>query len=382
MSLEAIVGEESTFSAEFFSSTGAPVDPTGTPTYSIYDHLNNLILSGSGIQDEGAPERWVARAVIPSGVIPSDAPDEHYRITWTLQGRDGVKYSFNERFDVYSTIDEELAPLEAIFALEQDSTIQDMIVTQFNLISYTYQIVDPINSNNHLEAVTIDNPEPFQAVRDNYYYREDLDISPISININDLTERQVKWELQYSNGEKERELHSMYIASLFVMKMVKDIRQIIDKGQQWRLNQSLNISDWEIIFCLLQAMDRINASAPQLTFWTVGSLPPQMRTYLTGYTSAELLNQLYLAHGLAAFDFQGQSTQLSMDSTQFIQTMRDSIISPLDERIVVAKKIILRQTQPLGVLSVNIGPSSNYPISLGGGLLNLAHLRSFLFRRL
>ena len=130
MSLEARIGEESTFSVDFFNDVGEPVDPVGTPQYEVYDHHNNFILNGSGVQDDGAPERWIAMALIPLGAPITDDPDDFYRVVWKITGRDGVKYSNSERFKVYDSTHEDLEPIEAIFGVEGDSYVEDRIITK------------------------------------------------------------------------------------------------------------------------------------------------------------------------------------------------------------------------------------------------------------
>lgn len=380
MSLEAIVGQESTFDVEFLTSGDIPVDPVSSPKYKIYDHNGDFVLEGFGIQDLGAPERWTAMVTIPSGAEPSNEPDQFYKIIWNLTSRSGIVYSSRESFKVYATLDQDLEPIEAIFGVAGDTELEDTLITDEPITSLTYQLIDPFVQEQLTTPVVINSPTATQNVRGQYFYKIPVDISSIELSHMDVVERQVVWNLTFSNNRKEREIHPLYLSSYFVLKMVADVRQKIDKGQQWQLNQSLNISDWEIIFCLMQAMDKINMAAPQVTEWTVGGLPQQLRYFLTNFAAVELLDQLYLAHGLAAFDFQGQSTQLTMDLTQYIQSAKDTMNQELLERLPLAKKLYIRQSRSVGVLSIRIGPSTNYPSYASPSSHILYRLRGFLFR--
>lgn len=384
MSLEAIIGEAITISVEFLDMDEIPVDPSGSPTYKIIDHLGNFVVEGHGIQDQGAPEYWYAMVTIPNGSPQTENPDEHYKVVWRLVSRGGIPYQSTERFKVYATQDEGLSPIEAVFALEGDPIVEDMVITQAPLLNYSINLVDPLAPVQEFETITRDNPEDFlfKNDRSNFFYKDSLDISNIFVPNRSVVERQISWVLKTNNGVMEREIHPCYVASHFIMKMVSDVRQRIDKGQQWHLNQSLNISDWEIIFCVMQAVDRMNMSGPQVTSWTAGTVPDQLRYFLTGYTCVELLDQLYLAYGLSAFDFQGQSTQLSMDPTQYIETMRSNMTQSLDEKFQRSKQLVIRQTRRMGHLSINVGPSTNYPILVDPASHVRFRLRAYLFTRL
>lgn len=380
MSLEAIIGQESTFDVEFLTSEDVPVDPVSSPKYKIVSHLGEFVLEGFGIQDDGAPERWFAMATIPSGAAPTNSPGEFYKIIWTITSRSGIRYSNRENFKVYADLNQDLEPIEAVFGLQGDTEVEDTIITDEPLVSASYQLIDPFVIDQPFTKIDIASPVAAQTDRGRFFYKQAIDVSGIELRHMDVLEQQISWELTFGNNRREREIHPLYMTSYFVLKMVADVRQKIDKGQQWHLNQSLNISDWEIIFCLMQAMDKINMAQPQVTEWTVGTLPSQLRYFLTNFAAVELLDQLYLAHGLSAFDFQGQSTQLSMDLTQYIQSAKDTMNQELLERLPIAKKLYIRQSRSIGVLSVQVGPSTNFPSYASPSSHLLYRLRGFLFR--
>jgi hypothetical protein len=321
--------------------------------------------------------------MIPEGAPETDAPDEYYTIHWRLVSLNGEAHNFTERFKAYSDLEEDEPPMEAVFGIQGTDTVTDMIVTGEVPKNYSYKMIDPyeLYPDRNTSPTIINVPQPTSHTRSNYYFRHNIDVSPITFTPAGVEEVQFHWNIEYCDGKKEHEIHPCYLASNYVMKLVFDVRQKIDKGQQFHLNRSLNISDWEIIYALGQAISKMNSFNPT-TAYGIGNLPVQLTYFLVDYACVELLRQLYLAYGLASFDFQGQSTQLSMDLTQYIQTMMDNMEQALNERFLVTKKMLVRSSRPIGVLSVNLGPSTNYPVFHDPGANVRFRLRGYLFRGL
>jgi hypothetical protein len=383
MSLEVIIGEEATFDARFYNAAGGPVDPSGPPTYRILDQDGEYLIGGSATQDIGAPERWYAQIMIPEGAPATDAPDEFYVINWRLVSLNGEISNFSERFKAYSGLEEENPPVEAVFGIQGTDTVTDVIVTNQMPCSYSYKMIDPYGMYplRNTDPVIFHSPEATKHTRSNYYFQHDIDVSNVAFTPAGIEEVQFHWNIKYDDGSSEHEIHPCYLASNYVMKLVFDVRQKIDKGQQFHLNRSLNISDWEIIYSLGQAINKMNSFNPT-TSWGITNLPVQLTYFLIEYTCVELLRQLYLAYGLSSFDFQGQSTQLSMDLTTYIQTMMDTMEQSVNERFLVTKKMVARSQRPIGVLSVNLGPSTNFIVFNDPGSNIRFRLRGYLFRGL
>lgn len=362
---QAIIGEESTFDSQFFDTDGDPVDPNASATFKIFDQNKDLIASGTGIQDMGAPERWYTAVTIPSGAPSTEDPDDYYRIQWTLISRTGVQYTNTEQFRVYTHLDETAEPVEVIFHIEGDTEIEDMTVASAELTSMSVQLIDPFIPDRTLAKETVSSPTAFMHDSSNYIYRHVIDISALTLTGAGIEEFQVEWIKTYASGKQEREIHPCFIASRRALAYSSAVRLKVDKGQLWNLNLSLNIEDWNLIYCLNEAMRWINAANPQMTSWTLASLPDAMEMYLINYAAFEFLRMMYLAHGLSAFNFSGQSTQLEMDQTQYIQTVMDNLQSDLNEKIQSAKRNALRSTRRVGVGSVNFGPNSSITVYYG-----------------
>jgi len=378
---QAIIGEESTFDADFFDVNGAPVDPSASATFKIYDHNQDVIASGTGIQDVGAPERWYSVVTIPAGAPSTENPEDYYRIQWFLTSRTGVRHTVSEKFRAYTHIDGTDEPIEVIFLTEGDDTLDDMTIAQAELESYTIQLIDPFIPTRTMDKITEASPTPITYDSSNYIYQHSIDISGLTLTGAGIEEFQVEWIKTYSSGAQEREIHPCFIASRRALALSSAVRLKVDKGQVWNLNVSLNIEDWNLIYCLSEAMRWINGSMPQATQWTLASIPPSLEYFLINYAAFEFLRMMYLAHGLSAFSFSGQSTQLEMDQTNYIQTVMDSLQSDLNEKIATAKKLALRSTRRVGVGSVNFGPNTSIPIYYGAanGLIS-NNILPYLFR--
>ena len=366
-----VVGKEVTFDIEFFDDDENPVDFAAAPVYEVYDHEGDFILNGTGVQDPNASERWIATFAMPDGVPATDDPDSFYVIRWKGKDVDDNRNTAREKFRVSNGLDEDEGPIQPLVVLQKDDEVADYFKSIKEVANAEISIVDPIANSEtviHNDSVDLE-----RNVGGNRIYKYALDMSSKFSNPG-VVVRQVHWEVEFDDGEKEREVHELYIITPIVLKYISDVRRKIDKGQVWNLNPALNIHDWEIIAHLLYALDRINSLPATITGWdlnTIGSI--KANTHLIDLTCVEILRAQYLAEGLSAFNFSGQSTQLDSDRTQYIQGMIDQLNTDLEEKIRKFKKGVVRASG--GVLSINIGPSTNYPALLDSGM----YLRARLF---
>lgn len=366
-----VVGREVTFDIEFFDDDGDPVDFAAAPRYEVYDHEGDFILDGTGVQDQTASERWIATFSMPDGVPATDDPDSFYVIRWKGKDADGNRNTAREKFRVSDGLDEDEAPIQPLLVLQKDDETTDYFKSEKEVVNAAISIVDPLaNTETEIHDDEVDLDKNVGGVR---IYKYDLDLSEKFANPG-VVVRQLHWEVEFADGEKEREIHELYVVQPIVLKFVSDIRRRIDKGQVWNLNPALRIHDWEIIAHMLFALDRINSLPATITSWDLNTIVSiRGNTHLIDLTCIEILRAQYLAEGLSAFNFSGQSTQLDSDRTQYIQTMIDQLNTDLEEKIRKFKKGIVRASG--GVLSINIGPSTNYPALLDSGM----YLRARLF---
>jgi len=366
-----VVGEEVTFDIDFFDDDGEPVDFAAAPTYEVVDHEGDLIVNGTGVQDQNASERWVATFVMPDGAPATDDPDSFYVIRWKGKDADDNRNTAREKFRVSDGLDENEAPIQPIVVLQKDDETTDYFKAEKEVANVVISIVDPIaNSETTIHDDSVDLDRTVGGVR---IYKYDIDLSEKFSNPG-VVVRQLHWEVEFDDGEQEREVHELYVITPIVLKFISDVRRKIDKGQTWNLNPALRIHDWEIIAHLLYALDRINSLPATVTSWDLNTISSiKGNTHLIDLTCVEILRAQYLAEGMSAFNFSGQSTQLDSDRTQYIQGMIDQINTDLEEKIRKFKKGIVRASG--GVLSINIGPSTNYPALLDSGM----YLRARLF---
>lgn len=367
-----VVGQEITFDVTFFTDDDDPVDFDAAPTYVVRTHDKEFILDGTGSQDVGAPERWTATFTMPDGVPATEDPSEFYYIRWAGTDANGVKHRTSEKFRVSAGFDEEEGPIQPLFVLQKDDEASDIFKTDRVVENATISIVNPLTSDDET-VVHDDTVDVVRNVGGYRYYGYDIDLST-KISNPGLVVRQVHWEVEFDDGDKEREIHDLIIVTSLMLRLITEVRNKIDKGQIFEANPSLRIYDWQIACFIITALERINSLPATITGWglqdcvTNGSKP-----YLIDLACIELLRAQYLAEGLSAFNFSGQSTQLDSDRTQYLQTMIDMTNTDLEEKIRKLKKSLIRRGG--GVLMINVGASTNYPALLDSGM----YLRARLF---
>lgn len=362
------LGEEITFEVEFLDDDGLALDLAAAPKYKIFDHENSLITTGTGVQDVGAPERWYINTVIPNNAPAVDDPSSAYKIMWLGVDAEGTKYRNTEKFQVFSSQDSGNIPYEPIFLLVGDTEINDNISVDEELASYKIKIIDPVDDS-VLLTLQENSPQYSSYANAEYQYEVSIDISNIGVVVPGILARQIHWELVFVSGKKLREIHDYYTVTPSLMWYVNQTRLRLDKAQLWELSASLRLYDWEIIAHTANALDEINAMPATQTGWSLIAVPDEIRPYLLNLTCIHTLRSMYMAEGLSAFDFSGQSTQLSSDRTQYIQTMMDMFgYTEMEEKIRKVKKRIVRASA--GVTNLNVGPSTVYP-ALHNSLLYL-----------
>ena len=85
----------------------------------------------------------------------------------------------------------------------------------------------------------------------------------------------------------------------------------------------------------------------------------------------------YLAEGMTTFDFQGLGVQLSIDRTQYIQTIVDQLNQELTDRIPRTKRLYIRSSSP-GVLNISVHAITNFTLNVDVSFFS----RSDLYRAL
>ena len=356
-----IRGQQATLQTMFMVDE-QPMIFKDAPSWKILDFNNNVILDGYGIQNTLHPQEWFAVFT-----LPTDAPidiDLNYSIQWKAD-IEGNIYRNSESF----TVLEEGEP----FALDGSN----IMLVNSNLHLTAMFSSPPINPKVEIFKVDGGNPiyessEPayFTTRKFNNFYALDFNpqtkIPGINDNYQGAYPFMINWNYESDTRPNNTEIQTLYVITPKVAYYIDALRRYMDKARNYDINPNLRWTEAELTHFLLIGLSRINAAPPSMTEWTIPSLPKSLEYFLLKCAEVEALNALYLAEGFSAFDFQGASTQLNVDRTQYIQYKIDEINSWLDGStgLKAAKDTTIRNSNSGGALSLSLTPSTNLQVRL------------------
>jgi hypothetical protein len=182
-----------------------------------------------------------------------------------------------------------------------------------------------------------------------------------------------EWVITPASRPQQTEIHFIFVITANVMQLMNQVRSILDKARNLDINPSLQFTETDLVTYLVQGVDRFNAVPPYFTSFSIHNVPLQIRSLIVKCAQYEAALAQYMAEGQAAFEFSGQTTQLTVNRTEYWQTLMQELNQHLQEQIPRAKDLMVKSSSA-GVLSVSMGPSTNF-----GGTFNntalLARLR-------
>lgn len=350
---------------EFYNSDGSTPFVLSSPaTYEVYDYQNNFILNGNGTQDTGNTARWYSSIVIPSSALISDNLQK-YKIIWNAVGTNETKSSI-EYFEVTDVRDP--ISIENGRLLLKNGKFLDYIYLDSEVDSGTVKLID-INDN-ILYTDTISGSAN-KIINNKYVYENEstdlIDGLETSSGLNIFFS---VWELTLDNTEVIFEIHPIYIISTRMFMYIDGVRRIIDKIRNDDINPTLKYTDIDLCHYVIDGIQRINRHKPNITNFHVDNIPIVFDEFVKKAGAIEALRAQYLAEGMAAFDFSGQSVTLTVDRTQYIQYVIDQLEAQLDDPLRATKKIYIRKNNA-GTIGISLSPVLNVP--------SLANPREYLF---
>lgn len=350
---------------EFYNSDGSTPFVLSSPaTYEVYDYQNNFILNGNGTQDTGNTARWYSSIVIPSSALISDNLQK-YKIIWNAVGTNETKSSI-EYFEVTDVRDP--ISIENGRLLLKNGKFLDYIYLDSEVNSGTVKLIDV--NDNILYTDTISG-NANKIINNKYVYENEstdlIDGLETSSGLNIFFS---VWELTLDNTEVIFEIHPIYIISTRMFMYIDGVRRIIDKIRNDDINPTLKYTDIDLCHYVIDGIQRINRHKPNITNFHVDNIPIVFDEFVKKAGAIEALRAQYLAEGMAAFDFSGQSVTLTVDRTQYIQYVIDQLEAQLDDPLRATKKIYIRKNNA-GTIGISLSPVLNVP--------SLANPREYLF---
>ena len=356
MSLDFVYRNSSvTTSTALLNSKGLPFVAQTPATFSVFDFNGGLITTGAGVQDTQNPEVWSATFSIPAAAPISDM-GEKYRLVWLIKN-DTETQTATEYFSV--RLDGDPISFEAGRIALRGGSVTDCLITDAPATNIHFRLIDE---------------------SDTPYVDVDVTVTPRQVNgrfIYDYTTQNLEnlvprlslspflgeWTYTDASGTPGFEVHPIYVVSSKMFLMIDNVRRAVDKARNEDINPNLRYTDIDLCHHVLDGISRVNSTPPSLTNFTTENIPFALTSLVKDASVVSALRAQYLAEGVSAFDFQGQTVQLNVDRTQYIQSAIDMLNNDLDERIRKAKKLAIRQSGA-GVVGLTVSPSTNFAAML------------------
>lgn len=347
--VDSIEAGKSAVSTAVFSFPPS-IDPRGGyVTWEFLDNQATVYAAGNAfdyvIQTSGLSNTVLARSIIncPSTVPPSDL-DCKYQIRYTL------------------TLDSDSTGQQQFYAYENLTVIglttvpvgtQDLIELQGITAQTTIvldKFYDKVLVNLFQDNTLVGQMQVQEWVRtgSGYMYAADFDSTGLAPSLEPYS---VIW--QYCNSTEPTKIYSetskLWITTPSVMDAVSDVKAMINKARTTLYGQpDLLFPPETIMLWLRRARDTFNGYSGVFTSFTMLNAKGAIREYWLMCAEMKALDSQYLAEGEKAFDFQGAAISLTVDRTQFLESMSSKIQGRLDNELKPFKQNLVIRGQTSG----------------------------------
>lgn len=302
----------------------------------------------------GPNDRWSATLTVPQGA-PLCTPDSgYYQLTWT-EGSNKTVY----QFQVVGYDEGQDQPPPAALGVLNNKLFDELLLPS-NVDTVTVKLLDPISGNVLIEADS-DDIVQVASLPGGKHYQVTIPLGnnslPVGVSLG-VGEYLLLWEFG-AGSPTMQDYRQAFMVSPMLISLVANMRNVMREFEQWL--PRFKMHDVELIDCLHRAADRINTSPPQRWNMTPDKLHKLVAYPLREATIYEVLSRLYLAEGMAAFDYQGGSISANVDRTPFIQSRMSEASSWLDANLKQHKFAAARASgkAPVGRLHITVSPTGH-----------------------
>lgn len=357
-------GSSNNLSTYFKDSDGLPIVLSTPVSFSFADFNNEVLVTGTCIQDNVDASKWTATFTVPSGTVVTTDDATTYSLTWTASLPNNTSKEVTRLFEVaeenFVVVNNNLPLL-----ITADSVFSDFlqITKPFTVDSYTVAVRTDISTTNLYVFSEVTSPSIYSYNENYNLYRFQaadnlgnlLDMPNIAGNL------QVVWTYVV-NGESYTKVNPIFLLNAPGFALIQDLRMSLDRYKFVDIDPNMQWKDYEFLHFAIKGIQRINASNPPSQF-DITSLPISLTYAVQQAALVEACRAWYLAEGMRAFEFQGQDVSLNIERTQYIQTVMDQANSWLDNNLSTTKQSVM-VTAMMGsraVATVSLSPTSNFP---------------------
>ena len=356
-------GEEVTFTIGFFedAAQAIPRDPLDAdqPTYEIVDPDNTVIDSGIAVPN-AAPGFYDIVYTIPDDakLVPEDT--DGWRIDAQFIDAGGFSRSYSEAFEVIEKEQEREAVEKrhgyiALFGKD----VKLINIRRGKPNSITVDIRVPGQDNTVIETVRqaalLDPEEIIDG--STYAYKDTILAAAL---LKDTT-YVVTWEIEETAASfpiQETELlhvlDSTWVPYLHALDIVMNkVRARATDLQSW--------TQFELFNALKEGLRIVNGWHPNQVEYSMLNFPhSQLGHFVVLAAQFWLLNSLYMAEGLLAFSFGGQTVTLDYDHTGWVEASSARAMEFINMNLSRDKMAVLRRATPTGVVAVRPSRYGNF----------------------
>jgi hypothetical protein len=297
---------------------------------------------------------WSATLTIPAAAPLCTVATDYYTLTW-INGTSRTILQF--QVVGYSEGQEEPPPA-ALGIINQN--LYDQVILPSNTDTISVSLLDLAGN-----VVLTADPSDITLVGENpggkqYHVKFALGNNALPAGVTlYIGEYIMLWEFGQGALQAQEYRQTFMITSMtaaLVTGLRNSLKQVMSA---WLPRHQMH--DVELIDCLYRAADRINTEPPQAWNFTPDRLQKLVPMALREAGVYEVLSRLYLAEGMAAFDYQGGSISANIDRTQYLQSRMQEATSWLDSHLKQNKLMAARKSglSPIGALRITVSPTGN-----------------------
>lgn len=288
-----------------------------------------------------------------NAMVPTDGS------RYTLDASDGTT-SVRDYIEVVSPVDMQVAASSEV-AYMSGQPLQDTLVlgNTVDSITVTGYLAD---GSIFMPETAIDTTDSTTRVGDAYCYRLKTN-TPVNMKTGtSMGTGTLIWTYQTDTDlAPSQEFHSIYTITPYSTGFLSALRNLVDRARIGDANKYLQITASDLAHALMRGADFVSQAQPVLTPFTLDQLPITLRDYIVKAGAIDLLRAQVQAEGMSAFDMQGQGVQLTVDRTQYLNSLIEELSSDM-QGLMQAKNNWLAQGGPMGA---NVGPGKRVIGHLG-----------------
>ena len=165
--------------------------------------------------------------------------------------------------------------------------------------------------------------------------------------------------------------HRIFHINATLLAATRDLRTYLDRLNRKVRLDSLQFSDSDYLLWLMHGRDRFNA-LPPVTDFTMTKATGPIRSLWLAAAQLEALRVRYLEEGLTQYDYSGSAVNLTLDVTQYLESLASSIEQRLSGEALQFKKVAAQRglvggtgewsvrNRNTGVVGITLGPVTGH----------------------